>query len=384
MLHMNFLLTEEEILIRDTINDLSLSKFKDRATDIDSRKLFPTQNISELAELGLLGSIIDEKYGGAGSSILSYALILEEIAKSCASTSVITSVTTMVARAIEKAGSEKQKTDFLPRITSGETLGAFCLTEANAGSDPSSLQTSAKIRGNSYIINGEKLWVTNAPHADILLVMANENPDLGHKGISAFILDKSQILSGDLEVGEPENKMGLNGSHTSPIFFNNVEIPIENKLSESGKGLSIALNSLDIGRIGIAAQATGIADAAFEASLAYSKQREQFNQPISKFQGISFKLADMKMKLEVARTMTHKAAWMADQGLKHTLESSMAKTIASENAFDITSNAIKIHGGMGYSKEYPLERYLRDVQATLIYEGTNEIQRLVISRSLGL
>ena len=381
---MNFLLTEEEILIRDTIKDLSLSKFKDRATDIDSRKLFPTQNISELAELGLLGSIIDEKYGGAGSSILSYALILEEIAKSCASTSVITSVTTMVARAIEKAGSEKQKTDFLPRITSGKTLGAFCLTEANAGSDPSSLQTSAKIRGNSYIINGEKLWVTNAPHADILLVMANENPDLGHKGISAFIVDKSQILSGDLEVGEPENKMGLNGSHTSPIFFNNVEIPIENKLSESGKGLSIALNSLDIGRIGIAAQATGIADAAFEASLAYSKQREQFNQPISKFQGISFKLADMKMKLEVARTMTHKAAWMADQGLKHTLESSMAKTIASENAFDITSNAIKIHGGMGYSKEYPLERYLRDVQATLIYEGTNEIQRLVISRSLGL
>ncbi|MGB1810971.1 MAG: acyl-CoA dehydrogenase family protein [Candidatus Kariarchaeum pelagius] len=381
---MNFLLTEEEILIRDTIKDLSLSKFKDRATDIDSRKLFPTQNISELAELGLLGSIIDEKYGGAGSSILSYALILEEIAKSCASTSVITSVTTMVARAIEKAGSEKQKTDFLPRITSGKTLGAFCLTEANAGSDPSSLQTSAKIKGNSYIINGEKLWVTNAPHADILLVMANENPDLGHKGISAFIIDKSQILSGDLEVGEPENKMGLNGSHTSPIFFNNVEIPIENKLSESGKGLSIALNSLDIGRIGIAAQATGIADAAFEASLAYSKQREQFNQPISKFQGISFKLADMKMKLEVARTMTHKAAWMADQGLKHTLESSMAKTIASENAFDITSNAIKIHGGMGYSKEYPLERYLRDVQATLIYEGTNEIQRLVISRSLGL
>ena len=381
---MNFLLTEEEILIRDTIKDLSLSKFKDRATDIDSRKLFPTQNISELAELGLLGSIIDEKYGGAGSSILSYALILEEIAKSCASTSVITSVTTMVARAIEKAGSEKQKTDLLPRITSGETLGAFCLTEANAGSDPSSLQTSAKIKGNSYIINGEKLWVTNAPHADILLVMANENPDLGHKGISAFIIDKSQILSGDLEVGEPENKMGLNGSHTSPIFFNNVEIPIENKLSESGKGLSIALNSLDIGRIGIAAQATGIADAAFEASLAYSKQREQFNQPISKFQGISFKLADMKMKLEVARTMTHKAAWMADQGLKHTLESSMAKTIASENAFDITSNAIKIHGGMGYSKEYPLERYLRDVQATLIYEGTNEIQRLVISRSLGL
>ena len=381
---MNFLLTEEEMLIRDTIKDLSLSKFKDRATDIDSRKLFPTQNISELAELGLLGSIIDEKYGGAGSSILSYALILEEIAKSCASTSVITSVTTMVARAIEKAGSEKQKTDFLPRITSGKTLGAFCLTEANAGSDPSSLQTSAKIKGNSYIINGEKLWVTNAPHADILLVMANENPDLGHKGISAFIIDKSQILSGDLEVGEPENKMGLNGSHTSPIFFNNVEIPIENKLSESGKGLSIALNSLDIGRIGIAAQATGIADAAFEASLAYSKQREQFNQPISKFQGISFKLADMKMKLEVARTMTHKAAWMADQGLKHTLESSMAKTIASENAFDITSNAIKIHGGMGYSKEYPLERYLRDVQATLIYEGTNEIQRLVISRSLGL
>ncbi|NDB29624.1 acyl-CoA dehydrogenase [archaeon] len=381
---MNFLLTEEEILIRDTIKDLSLSKFKDRATDIDSRKLFPTQNISELAELGLLGSIIDEKYGGAGSSILSYALILEEIAKSCASTSVITSVTTMVARAIEKAGSEKQKIDFLPRITSGKTLGAFCLTEANAGSDPSSLQTSAKIKGNSYIINGEKLWVTNAPHADILLVMANENPDLGHKGISAFIIDKSQILSGDLEVGEPENKMGLNGSHTSPIFFNNVEIPIENKLSESGKGLSIALNSLDIGRIGIAAQATGIADAAFEASLAYSKQREQFNQPISKFQGISFKLADMKMKLEVARTMTHKAAWMADQGLKHTLESSMAKTIASENAFDITSNAIKIHGGMGYSKEYPLERYLRDVQATLIYEGTNEIQRLVISRSLGL
>lgn len=381
---MDFNLSEEEVLIQATVHELAQEKFKERSQKIDEESLFPEQNIKELAELGLLGSIIEEKYGGAEASTMSYSLILEEISQACASTSVIVSVTTMVGLAIQRSGSEEQKQNYIPKIAEGQTLGAFCLTEPNAGSDPSSMKTTAKLEGDNYILNGQKLWITNASHSDIFLVMANEDPELGRKGISAFVVEKSKIKNGTFTIGPPERKMGLNGSHTSAIFFDNLLIPEENRLGEKGEGLGIALKSLDTGRIGIASQALGIAQAAFDSSVNYAKEREQFGRAIGKFQGISFKIADMKMKLDTSRLVTRKAAWMNDQGLNHTMESSIAKAYTTEAAFDITAQAIRVHGGMGFSKELPLERYHRDIQATLIYEGTNEIQRLVISRNLGL
>lgn len=381
---MDFQLSEEEQLVLDTVRDLAETKFKGRAIRIDEEKVFPSENIRELAELGLLGSIIDDRYGGAGASVVTYAVLLQELARACASTSVIVSVTTMVAKAIEREGTEEQKQRFLPKLASGETLGAFCLTEAEAGSDPSAMRTTATLDGEDYVLNGQKLWITNATEAGIFLIMAKEDPSLGRKGISAFIVDKSAIGPDELEIGLPEKKMGLHGSHTCAIFIKNLKIPKENRLGSLGRGLNIALQSLDTGRIGIAAQATGIAQAAFEAALVYAKEREQFGQQIGKFQAISFKLADMKMKLDAARLLTLRAAWLGDQGQKHTQESSIAKAYATEAAFDITAQAIRVHGGMGFSQEFPVERYHRDVQATLIYEGTNEIQRIVIARSLGL
>lgn len=381
---MDFNLTEEETMIRDMVRELAQSKFQPRAEDIDQQSLFPKENIAELAELGLLGSLLDPKYGGAGSSTLSYSIILEEIAKVCASTSVIVSVTTMVGLAIQREGTEEQKEKFVTRIAKGETLGAFCLTEPTAGSDPAGMKTVAVLEGNEYVLNGQKLWITNASHSDIFLVMAKENPSLGAKGISAFIVEKSKISSGKFTIGEPEKKMGLHGSHTCALFFDDVRIPKENRLGNMGDGLSIALKSLDTGRIGIASQALGIASSAFKAAVEYAKIREQFGKTIGKFQGVSFKIAEMKMKLEAAQLVTRKAAWMKDNGLKHTMNSSIAKAYSTEAAFEITSQAIRVHGGMGFSKELPLERYHRDVQATLLYEGTNEIQRYVIARSLGL
>ncbi len=381
---MDFRLNEDEELIRETVRDLAQDNFRPRAAQVDEEKIFPEKNIAELAELGLLGSIISDEYGGAGATTITYALLLEEIAKACASTSVITSVTTMVGKAIERAGNEEQKQKFVPRIASGETLGAFCLTEPHAGSNPADMKATATVDGDNYIINGQKLWITNATHSDIFLVMASEDTSLGRKGISAFVIEKSKVTSGEVQIGAPEKKMGLHGSHTCAVFFDQVLIPKENRLGSMGAGLPIALKSLDTGRIGIAAQALGIGEAAFDAALSYAKEREQFGKTIGKFQGISFKLAEMKMKLDASRLLTHRAAWMSDQGLTHTMESSVAKAFVSEAAAEVTAQAIRIHGGMGFSKEFPVERYHRDVQATMIYEGTNEIQRLVIARNLGL
>ncbi|MDH5403339.1 MAG: acyl-CoA dehydrogenase family protein [Candidatus Heimdallarchaeota archaeon] len=381
---MDFNLTEDEQIIQSTIRDLAQTRFKDRARDIDLNSIYPSKNIKELAELGFMGSIIDEEYGGAGGSTITYSLVLEEIAKACASTSVIVSVATMVALAIQREGTNAQKENFIPRITSGQTLGAFCLTEPQAGSDPSRMKTKAELVGDDYILSGQKLWITNAAHSDIFLIMAREISDSNENSISAFIVDKTKIEPNTLQIGEPEKKIGLNGSHTCALFLDNLTIPKENKLGQSGKGLSIALKSLDTGRIGIASQAIGIGSAAFEDSLNFAQEREQFGRRIGKFQGISFKFADMKMKLEASRLLTYKAAWLRDQGLNHTLESSIAKAYSTETANEITSNAVRIHGGMGISKELPIERYHRDVQATLIYEGTNEIQRLVIARELKL
>jgi butyryl-CoA dehydrogenase len=381
---MDFKLSEDDAIIQSTVRALVEDNFLARAAEVDRDSRFPEENIRDLADLGLLGSLISPEYGGAGTSTMAYSVILEEIARACASTSVITSVTTMVGLAIERDGSEDQKHAYATPIAEGDTLGAFCLTEPGAGSDPAAMKTTAKLEDDQYILNGEKIWVTNGAHSNIFLVMANEDQSLGRRGISAFIVDKNQVNEGQFEIGSPEKKMGLNGSHTCPIFFKDVGIPKENRLGVKGQGLGIALKSLDTGRIGIASQALGIGQAAFEAAVEYAKEREQFGRQIGKFQGVSFKIANMKMKLEAARLLTRKAAWMGDQQLTHTLESSIAKAYATESAFDITSQAIRVHGGMGYSKELPLERFHRDITATLLYEGTNEIQRLVISRNLGL
>ncbi len=381
---MDFKLSDDEQMILEIVRDLAQSKFKQRATEIDEKSLFPMENIKELAELGLLGSIISDDIGGSGSSTMSYSIILEEIAQACASTSVIVSVTTMVGKAIDREGNEEQRNKFVPSIAEGKVLGAFCLTEPEAGSDAAALKTVAVLEGDDYILNGQKLWITNAAHSEIFLVMAIEDPDLGRKGISAFIVEKSKITSGKMTIGEPEKKMGLHGSHTCAVFFDEVRIPKENRLGKLGDGIKIALKSLDTGRIGIASQALGMAQAAFDEAVSYAKEREQFGRSIGKFQGVSFKIAEMKMKLDAARLVTRRAAWMNDQGMNHTMESSIAKAFTTEAASEITAEAIRVHGGMGFSKELPLERYHRDIQATLIYEGTNEIQRLVIARSLGL
>ncbi len=376
---MDFNLTEDEKIIRDTVRDLASSKFSARADRIDKESLFPEENIKELAELGMLGTILDPEYGGVGASTVTYSIVLEEIAKACASTSVITSVTTMVGLAIQREGTEEQKQKWVTKIATGEEIGAFCLTEPTAGSDAGSLKTTAKVEGDEVVLNGQKLWITNAAHAGIFLVMANENPSLGHKGISAFIVEKD---TPGLQIGAPEKKMGLNGSHTCAVFFDNVRIPLENRLGEPGKGFKIALQSLDTGRIGIASQAIGIGQAAYEASVQFAKERHQFGQPISNFQAVSFRIAEMKIKLDAARLLTWRAAWMRDQGMKHTVESSIAKAFATEAACEVTQNAIKTHGGMGFSKELPVERYHRDIQATMLYEGTNDIQRLVITKNI--
>ena len=376
---MDFRLSEEEVIIQETVRNLAQEKLAPRAAEVDEKSLWPEENLRELAELGLFGTILDERYGGASASTMSYSVTLEEIAKACASTSVITSVTTMVGLAIQREGNEEQKEKWVSKIATGEEIGAFCLTEPSAGSDAGSLKTVAKVEGDMVHINGQKLWITNAAHAGIFLVMANENPEQGSRGISAFIVEKG---TPGLKINAPEKKMGLNGSHTSAVFFDDVKVPIENRIGEKGKGLPIALKSLDTGRIGIASQALGIGQAAFDAAVNYSKEREQFGKPIGKFQGVGFRLADMRMKLDAGRLLTRRAAWMKDQGMKHTVESSIAKAFTTEAAFDITASAIRTHGGMGFSKELPVERYHRDIQATLLYEGTNDIQRIVISRGL--
>ncbi|MHA2250281.1 MAG: acyl-CoA dehydrogenase family protein, partial [Candidatus Kariarchaeaceae archaeon] len=337
---MDFKLAEDEEITQSMVRELAQEQFLPRATKIDTDSLFPEENIRELAELGLLGSILDTEYGGAGSSTISYSLILEEIARVCASTSVIVSVTTMVGLAIEREGTEEQKKYLVPQIAEGKTLGAFCLTEPGAGSDPSAMKTTATQDGENYILNGQKLWITNAAHSNIFLIMANEDLSLGRKGISAFIVEKSKVEEGNFTVGPAEKKLGLHGSHTCALFFDDVHIPKENRLGEIGQGLPIALKSLDTGRIGIASQAIGIGQAALDASIEYSREREQFGQQIGKFQGVSFKIADMKMKLDASRLLTRKAAWMRDQNMSHTMESSIAKAYATDAAYDITSEAI--------------------------------------------
>jgi acyl-CoA dehydrogenase len=341
---------------------------------------FPRHLIKKMGELGLMGIPIPTKYGGAGMDFMSYILTIYEISKVSPALGVILSVHTSVGtNPILFFGTEEQKQKFVPKLATGQYLGAFCLTEPSAGSDASSLQTRATKDGNEYIINGSKIFITNGGEADVYIVFAKTNSKAGSKGVSAFIVEKG---TPGLVIGKDEKKMGLNGSRTVQLTFDHMRVPATNLLGEEGDGYKIALANLDAGRIGIAAQSLGIAEGAFEQALAYAKNREQFGKPIIVNQGVGFKLADMATRIEAAKRLVYHAAGLKNQGKSCAKESSMAKMFASDTAMYVATEAIQIHGGYGYTKEYDVERYFRDAKVTQIYEGTNEIQKIVIARHL--
>ena len=350
------------------------------AAELDKKAEYPTEILEKMAKLGLLGIIIPTKYGGAGLDTISYAIVIEEISRKCASTGVITSVhNSLVSWPIMKYGTDEQKKKYLPILAKGEKIGAFAGTEPNAGSDLGAMQTTAVLKGDKYIINGDKTFITSGSEAGILIVFAVTDKSAGSKGISAFIVENT--FKG-FKVGSIFDKMGINANHVSELVFEDMEVPKENLLGKEGEGFKIALSTLDGGRIGIGAQAVGIAQACLDESIEYSKQRQQFGRPISKFQAIQWMIADMATRIEAARFLVYNAAYKKDKGERISKEAAMAKLFASETAVESAIKAVQIHGGYGYTKEYTVERLFRDSKITEIYEGTSEVQRLVISNSL--
>ncbi|MCP4144573.1 MAG: acyl-CoA dehydrogenase [bacterium] len=374
---MNFQLTENQRMIRDMAADFAAKKVAPGAAERDVNETFPADIVAEMGSLGLLGMNVPEQYGGAGMDMVSYVLAMEEISAACASTGVIMSVNnSLVCWPLEEYGTEEQKQKWLAPLARGEKLGAYCLSEPNAGTDAANQMTTAKRDGDFWVINGMKNFITNGASADTHIVFAQTDPELRHKGIYAFIVDaKAEGFS----IIAKEKKLGIRASDTAQLAFDNVRIPADQQLGPDGKGFKVAMSTLDGGRIGIASQALGIAKAALEASVEYAKQREQFGRPIAKFQAIQWKISEMSTRYEAARLLTLRAASMKDAGENYGKESAMAKLYASEAANYIADEAIQIHGGNGYSKEFPVERYFRDARITSIYEGTSEAQRLVIS-----
>lgn len=372
--------TEEQEMMRKMVQDFAKSEIAPLVPIMDEQDVFPREVIQKMAELGLMGIPIPEEWGGAGADFISYILALEEISKVSATVGVILAVHTSVGTMpILKYGTKEQKQKFVTPLARGEYLGAFALTEPGAGSDASSIRTTARKVGDKYILNGTKIFITNAGEADVYVTFAVTDPSKGGKGISAFIVEKD---TPGFRVGKKEKKMGLNGSNTCELIFEEAEVPCENLLGREGQGYEVALSNLAGGRIGIGAQALGIATAAFEHSLSYAKERKQFGAPISKLQAIQFKLADMATQIEAARLLVYRAADMRQNGQECKKEASMAKMFATDVAMRVTTEAIQIFGGYGYTREYPVERLFRDAKVTQIYEGTNEIQRLVIAREL--
>jgi alkylation response protein AidB-like acyl-CoA dehydrogenase len=377
-----FPFTEEHQMIRQAARDFAQKEILPIAAEYDESGDFPYETVMKMGEMGFMGIEVPEKYGGAGMDTLAYVLALEEICKADASHGIIMSVNnSLYCYAIQKFGSEDQKQKFLRPVASGKSVGAYSLTEPMAGSDAGSLRCQAVRDGDDYILNGRKSWVTSGPVAEYIVVFAVTAPEEKQKGITAFIIDKE--LSG-FSVGKKEPKLGIRASATSEILFEDCRVPVDRRLGEDGEGFKIAMTILDVGRIGVATQALGISGAAYEASLAYAQEREAFGQKIGEFQGISFKLADMKTRLEASRLLVYNAAMAKERskstGERFTLASSIAKLFSSEACMYISHAAVQIHGGIGYSKELPVERYFRDAKITEIYEGTSEIQRLVISR----
>jgi len=377
---MNFDLSEEHIAVKEAARDFAQNVLKPGVIQRDNEQKFPVAEIKQLAELGFMGMMVDPKYGGSGMDTLSYVLAMEEISKVDASTSVCMSVNnSLVCWGIEKYGSEEQKQKYLVPLATGEKIGAFCLSEPEAGSDATSQRTTAIDKGDHYLMNGTKNWITNGSTASIYLVIAQTNIELGHKGINAFILERG--MEGFI-VGAKEDKLGIRGSDTHTLMFDDVKVPKENRIGEDGFGFKFAMKVLSGGRIGIASQALGIAAGGLELATEYSKQRKAFGKEIYKHQAIAFKLADMATEIEAARLLVYKSALDKDNGRSYDQSSAMAKLFASKVAMEQTVEAVQIHGGYGFVKEYHVERLMRDAKITQIYEGTSEVQKIVISRGV--
>ncbi|WP_342470347.1 acyl-CoA dehydrogenase [Ureibacillus sp. FSL K6-3587] len=376
---MNLNFSEEQLMMRDMVRDFAQKEIAPFVERMEAGE-FPRPVLNKMAELGLMGITVPEAYGGSGMDFTSYIIAINELSKVSAVIGVILSVHTSVGtNPILYFGSEEQKQKYVTKLAKGEYLGAFCLTEPSAGSDAASLRTRAEKKGDRYIINGSKIFITNGGEADVYIVFAKTDPSKGAKGVTAFIVEKG---TPGLIIGKDEEKMGLHGSRTVELSFENMEVPEENRLGEEGEGFKIAMANLDVGRIGIAAQALGIAEAALEAAVQYANERHQFGKPIIANQGVGFKIADMATAVEAARLLVYRAADLRSKGLPCSKEASMAKLFASQTAREVAIEAVQVFGGYGYTKDYPVERYFRDAKITEIYEGTSEIQRIVISKHL--
>ena len=374
---MDLQLTEEQKLLQKTVREFAESEVKPLAKELDETGHFPRETFQKAAELGLTAVAFPESEGGAGFDHIAYSIVIEEISRCCASTGVILSVqNSLYCDPIHRFGTDEQKKKFLLPFTRGEKIGCYALTEPQAGSNAAALQTKAQKKGDKYLVNGTKAWITNGGAADATIAYVNTDPAKGEKGITALVIEKG---TPGFKVGKEEKKLGINATACCELIFTDCEVPVANRIGNEGEGYKVALSTLDGGRIGIAAQATGIAQGAFEAALAWSQERMAFGHPISQFQAIQFMLADMSTEIDAARLLVRKAAWKQDTGARFSLEASIAKLFASEMATRVTHKAIQIHGGYGYSREYPVERAYRDARITEIYEGTSEIQRLVIA-----
>ncbi len=377
---MNFELSQDHKVLQETVRDFVNKEIKPIAMKIDEDHMIPDTLVKKMGEMGFLGSYLPEEYGGAGLDMLSYAIVIEEVSKACGSSGVLISAHTSLASGpIDTFGTEEQKMKWLPSLNSGEKIGCILLTEPDAGSDAGAITTSYRKEGDEYIVNGSKIFITNGGYLGTGVLFATHDKSLKHKGVSAFIVD---LQSPGVVVLKHENKMGIRGTYTTAFALDDVRIPAANLLGQEGQGFKIAMDTLNGGRIGIASQALGIAEGAFERALAYSKERKQFGKTISELQSIQFKLADMHARIETSKLMTYKAAWMKDAHLNYTMESAMCKMLASEAATYVTKEAVQIHGGYGFICDYEVERMYRDAKITEIYEGTNEVQRVVISKLL--
>ena len=377
---MNFQLTEEQLAVQEAARDFAQSELLPEVIERDTEARFPKEQIQKMGALGFMGMMVDPAYGGGGMDTISYVIAMEELSKIDASASVSMSVNnSLVCWGLDNYGTEEQKQRYLTKLATGAQIGAFCLSEPEAGSDATSQQTTATLEGDYYLLNGTKNWITNGSSASIYLVIAQTDACKGHKGISAFIVEKGWD---GFVVGKKEDKLGIRGSDTHSLMFTDVKVPVQNRIGAEGFGFTFAMETLNGGRIGIAAQALGIASGAYELALAYSKERKAFGKPISQHQAIQFKLADMATQIEAARLLVYKAAWLKDEGKDYAQASAMAKLYASEVAMNVTVEAVQVHGGYGYVKEYHVERLMRDAKITQIYEGTSEIQRIVIARGI--
>ena len=377
---MNFSLNEEQVMIRDAARDFAQNELIKEVIDRDTNKRYPKEEIRQMGEMGFMGMLVKSEYGGTDMDTMSYVLAMEEISKVDSSCSVCMSVqNSLVCSGIQAYASEDLKNKYLPGLASGEVIGAFLLSEPEAGSDATSQRTTAEDKGDHYLLNGTKNWITNGKHAGVYVVIAQTDIAKGHKGINALIVDAN---SEGVSTGELEDKLGIRASDTCSVMFQDVKVPKENRIGKDGFGFRFAMKVLSGGRIGIAAQALGIAGGAYELAAAYAQERKTFGKPINQHQAIAFKLADMALKIESAKMLVYRAAWLKDQGKNYDQASAMAKLYASEVAQSVTTEAIQIHGGYGYVKEYHVERLMRDAKITQIYEGTSEIQRIVISRNV--